>query len=281
VISNRSVPTDTLLAHILYRDLEEAIAWLNRAFGFVEHYRYGNPPSGAQMSAGNAWIMLRQARDGEATPKELGFGTQSLTVFIEDIQAHFERAKSGGVTLLEDLHETEYGELQYAAEDLEGHHWLFSRHARDLSPDRWGATVSHAVVPVPQIYPMLAVSDGAAAIEFYKGAFGATVLWHLEAGGCVVSGLAIRGARFFLATEAPAYGTRSPAAARFTTVRIELFVDDPETVQGQALAAGAVLASPVEEHTYAMTGPCPIRRMRQGAVVDPFGHMWLIGRVVE
>jgi len=233
------------------------------------------------MRAGNAWIMLRRSRDGEATPRELGFGTQSLTIFIEDIQAHFERAKSGGVALLEDLHETEYGELQYAAEDLEGHHWLFSRHARDLSPDRWGARVSEVVVPTPQICPMLAVSDGAAAIEFYKAAFRATVLWHLEGGGHVVCGLAVGGARFFLATEDPAYGTRSPAAAQFTTVRIELFVDDPEAVQGEALAAGAVLAGPVEEHTYAMAGPCPIRRMWQGAVVDPFGHMWLIGRVAE
>ena len=37
-----------------------------------------------------------------------------------------------------------YGEFQYAAEDLDGHHWLFSRHARDLSPDEWGATVAEA-----------------------------------------------------------------------------------------------------------------------------------------
>ena len=39
------------------------------------------------MSAGKAWIMLRQAGREDATPKELGFGTQSLTVFIEDIEA--------------------------------------------------------------------------------------------------------------------------------------------------------------------------------------------------
>jgi uncharacterized glyoxalase superfamily protein PhnB len=144
VISNRSVPTDTLLPHIRYRNLQEAIVWLSKAFGFVEHYRYGSPLSGAQMSAGSAWIMLRQARREEATPKELGFGTQSLTVFIEDIEAHFQRAKSAGVAIVEDLHETEYGELQYGAEDLDGHHWLFSRHARDVSPEQWGAAVSRA-----------------------------------------------------------------------------------------------------------------------------------------
>ncbi len=91
------------------------------------------------MRAGNAWIMVRQAR--HKTPRELGFGTQSLTIFVEDVEAHFERAKSSGVAIVEDLHETEYGELQYGAEDLDGHHWLFSRHARDVSPEEWGATV--------------------------------------------------------------------------------------------------------------------------------------------
>jgi uncharacterized glyoxalase superfamily protein PhnB len=40
VISNRSVPTDAVLPHIDYRDVEEAISCLSRAFGFVEHYRY-------------------------------------------------------------------------------------------------------------------------------------------------------------------------------------------------------------------------------------------------
>jgi PhnB protein len=54
-----------------------------------------------------------------------------------------------------------------------------------------------------QISPMLAVSDGNAAIEFYKAAFGATVLWHLDGGGHVVAGLSIDGAEFFLAHESP------------------------------------------------------------------------------
>jgi len=149
MISNRSVPTDAVLSHINYRDVAQAISWLSRAFGFVEHYRYGNPVSGAQMRAGNAWIMVKQARHEDPTPKELGFGTQSLTVFIEDIEAHFQRAKSAGVVIVEELHETEYGELQFGAEDVDGHHWLFSRHATDVSPEQWGATVSRTADPFP------------------------------------------------------------------------------------------------------------------------------------
>src|SRR6266487_498854 len=71
------------------------------------------------------------------------------------------------------------------------------------------------VTKMPQISPMLAVNDGNAAIEFYKNAFGATVLWCLGGAGDVVAGLSVQGAQFFLATEAPAYGTRSPAGAGF------------------------------------------------------------------
>ena len=142
VIRNRSVPTDTLIAHVRYRDLEQAIAWLNRAFGFVEHFRYGEPISGAQLRAGNAWIMLKELPEEARTPRELGYGTQSLTIFVDDVEAHCERARSAGAAILEEPHETVYGEFQYVTEDLDGHPWVFSRHARDLSPTDWGATLA-------------------------------------------------------------------------------------------------------------------------------------------
>jgi PhnB protein len=124
---------------------------------------------------------------------------------------------------------------------------------------------------------MLAVTDGAAAIRFYQAAFGATLLWSLGDGQ--VAGLSVDGAEFFLAHESPRYGTHAPAG--FTTVRIELFVDDPVAVHARALAAGAVLHSPVLEHEHATVGPRPIKRMLQGAVVDPSGHLWLIGKFLQ
>ena len=129
-----------------------------------------------------------------------------------------------------------------------------------------------------QISPMLAVGDGNAAIEFYKAAFGATLQWHLDG---AVAGMSIDGANFFLAQESPPHGTRSPASAGFTTVRIELFVDDPIAVLRRAVAAGAIERNPVREHTHATAGPHPIKRMLQGALVDPFGHMWLVGKFLE
>jgi PhnB protein len=131
-----------------------------------------------------------------------------------------------------------------------------------------------------RIAPMLAVADGDAAIAFYQAAFGATVLWRLG-DGHVVAGLEIDGAPFFLATESPPNGTRGPTSAGCTTVRIELFVDDPVAAQARAVAAGATEKDPVREHTHETIGARPITRMLQGAVIDPFGHMWLVGRVLD
>ncbi len=141
------MPTDTLIAHVRYRDLEQAIAWLNRAFGFVEHYRYGHPIGGAQLRAGNAWIMVRGLAPDARTPRELGYGTQSLTLFVDDVVAHCVRARAAGAAILEEPHDTVYGEFQYAVEDLDGHQWLFSRHARDLSPADWGASLARPTPP--------------------------------------------------------------------------------------------------------------------------------------
>jgi uncharacterized glyoxalase superfamily protein PhnB len=140
-IQNRSVPTDTVLPHVVYQNVAEAMAWLERAFGFREYYRYG-APNGGQIWAGKAAIQVRQAEPEQKSPRALGYGTQSLTIFVDDVDGHYARAKAAGAKILEEPHETAYGEYQYAAEDLDGHHWLFSRHARDAAPQDWGAAVA-------------------------------------------------------------------------------------------------------------------------------------------
>jgi predicted enzyme related to lactoylglutathione lyase len=180
MITNRSVPTNAVLPHVVYRDVAGAIAWLTKTFGFREHYRYGDPGgpiSGAQMHLGYAWIMVTRARAGRASPAQLSCGTQSLTVFVEDVDAHFQRAKAAGAKIVEELNETVYGERQYGAEDLDGHHWLFSRHARDVSPDEWGATVLESTSRVQQLprprfcYMEIPAVDLRQSVSFYEQVF--------------------------------------------------------------------------------------------------------------
>jgi PhnB protein len=123
------------------------------------------------------------------------------------------------------------------------------------------------------LYPFLAVRDADAAAAFYSDAFGANIEERLEApDGRVVAVLAIAGMPFGVASEAPELGTPSPETAGVTTVRVSLQVDDPDAAAAQAIAAGATEMFPVADQPYGM---------RQGRVVDPFGHHWLIGRRLE
>jgi predicted enzyme related to lactoylglutathione lyase len=177
MIENRSVPPKSVLPHVLYANVPAAINWLSAKFGFHEHYRYGDPVSGAQVYLGDAFLMLKRSPNGNSSPRQLGYGTQSLTVFVEDVDAHFARAKAEGASIVEELHETIYGERQYGVEDLEGHHWLFSKHARDLSPDEWGARVVSPPPPSEQPRPRFCYMEIPAlsveqSMRFYEKVFG-------------------------------------------------------------------------------------------------------------
>jgi len=81
---------------------------------------------------------------------------------------------------------------------------------------------------------MLAVEDAPSASNWYQRALGAVELWSL---GSVV-GLEVAGAPFFL-HEPTSTGFDSPAAIGRTTVRVEVFVDDPDALIARAVAAGA------------------------------------------
>jgi uncharacterized glyoxalase superfamily protein PhnB len=81
---------------------------------------------------------------------------------------------------------------------------------------------------------MLAVEDATAAAAWYRKALGATTLWDL--GGVV--GLSVDGAPFFLGEPAN-NGWETPSVLGSRSVRIEVFVDDPDAFIARAVAAGA------------------------------------------
>jgi PhnB protein len=120
----------------------------------------------------------------------------------------------------------------------------------------------------PALMPLLNIHDGASAVEFYKAAFGAEVLFMITEGG-VVANLSIAGAEFWLADDSPQHQNFSPQGLGGSTVRLVLVVNDPDALFARAIAAGAREVWPVEDQHY---------RWRMGRVVDPFGHHWEIGK---
>jgi uncharacterized glyoxalase superfamily protein PhnB len=112
---------------------------------------------------------------------------------------------------------------------------------------------------------MLAVPDTAKAVEWYRQALGADLLWSLGS----VAGLEIDGAPFFLHEPVKNKFT-SPKELGTTTARVELFVDDPDKVIARAIQAGAT-GGDIKD--YAVSWGIH----RQGGFIDPFGHHWLVG----
>ena len=113
---------------------------------------------------------------------------------------------------------------------------------------------------------MLAVPDAAAATAWYKEALGARELWNL---GSVV-GLEVRGAPVFLA-EPAGNGWDSPEGLGSTSVRVEVFLDDPDAFVERAVRAGAEVRDLVVDHHM------PWGVHQQGVFTDPFGHLWFVG----
>src|SRR5690349_17108497 len=107
---------------------------------------------------------------------------------------------------------------------------------------------------------MLAVDDTPTAVEWYKRALGATVLWSLGS----VAGLEIAGAPFFLGEPAN-NGWESPSKLGITSTRVEVFCDDPDSLIARALEAGALgNVGDIQDHK-TLWGT-----HRQGGFTDPF-----------
>lgn len=138
VVANRTMPSSTILPELVYDDVTEAIDWLCDKFGFEERWHAGDHR--AQLSFGNGTVAITEPRTSRALP-----GRHSLVVRVLDAEAHHDRARSRGATIVAEPRDFPYGERQYTAEDLGGHRWCFSQSIADRSPEEWGGTSGPAL----------------------------------------------------------------------------------------------------------------------------------------
>jgi PhnB protein len=124
----------------------------------------------------------------------------------------------------------------------------------------------------PKLCPMLALSDCAAAIEFYKRAFGAVEVCERYAyeGKIGYASINIDGAVLMLADEFPEYNV-TPQRLGGTPIILHLDVDDADAVMGRAVAAGAEVIYPPKNEEYG----------RVCTILDPYGYKWMLNGPVK
>lgn len=137
--------SQTITPYLLYKEVDRAMDFLSDAFGFEEVLRYTGPEgyvSHAEMKLGDASIFLGDPGEQYRNPKEMGGETVGISVLVNDVDAHYERAKEAGAEIHEDPTDQAYGLRRYTAEDPEGHVWFFATPIREVAPEEWGATVA-------------------------------------------------------------------------------------------------------------------------------------------
>jgi len=134
--TNRSIARATVIPVLAYADVSQAADWLCRAFGFSVRLRIGSHR--VQLNVGDGAVTVREMRGGEPGAA-LGMGC-SITVRVEDADAHCRRARENGARITEGPVTHPFGERQYNAIDFAGYRWTFSQSVRDVPPDEWGGT---------------------------------------------------------------------------------------------------------------------------------------------
>jgi PhnB protein len=133
----------TITPYLLYKDVAAAIDWLSQAFGFEERLRYADENgkvTHAELVLGDGEIFLGDPGPDFRNPNDLGSFSDLTHVYVDDVDAHFARAREAGATIHAEPEDQPYGDRRYDAEDPEGHRWSFAQLLREVPAEEWGAT---------------------------------------------------------------------------------------------------------------------------------------------
>jgi uncharacterized glyoxalase superfamily protein PhnB len=140
----------SLSVELYYDDPHAALEWLAKTFG-LETRVCVTDPSGAiihsEMELGDAVVMIGGAdrRPDHKSPRSLGgTNTQGVMIFVDDTDAHFERARAAGAVITFPPTSKEYGDRSYGALDCEGHEWWFTQR---IDEDAWQSAIAPYKVP--------------------------------------------------------------------------------------------------------------------------------------
>jgi uncharacterized glyoxalase superfamily protein PhnB len=126
---------------LYYQHAAQAIDWLGNAFGFEVRLKVegdGGRIEHSELTFGDGLIMVGEVQKtpGRRSPRALdGGNTQGLMVYVDDVEAHCQRARAAGARIVAEPSTHDYGEdywsdRGYECEDLEGHRWWFFQRLR-------------------------------------------------------------------------------------------------------------------------------------------------------
>jgi uncharacterized glyoxalase superfamily protein PhnB len=141
VPSQKLWKTPCVVPSVAYDDVPKAIEWLTRAFGFVERADARLTGDGfclAWMEIGDGLVNLATSGGHELrSPRADGRMSQSVKVYVDNVDAHHARAKSAGAEIVDPPEDRFWGGRFYRARDLEGHLWGFSQVNTELDASLW------------------------------------------------------------------------------------------------------------------------------------------------
>ena len=136
-------PYPQIQPYLLYEDVAGAIEWLTAAFGFQEQLRYeeedGTVSHAELRLPGGGVVFLGDPGNGYRNPKSLGTRTSQVHAYVDDVGAHYERARTAGAEIRQELADMPYGDRRYDAYDPEGQLWSFAQRVTHQEPEDWGA----------------------------------------------------------------------------------------------------------------------------------------------
>lgn len=127
----------TIYPVLRYRDAHAAIDFLCDAFGFERNAVYEGQDGRvehAQLAYRGGMVMLSSEREDDDSVYGSHSGQEWIYVAVEDPDAHHDRAKSAGATIIRDLEDQDYGSRDYTARDPEGNIWSFGTYDPSREP---------------------------------------------------------------------------------------------------------------------------------------------------
>jgi PhnB protein len=130
----------TLTPYLIVRGAADAIDFYQRAFGAKEVVRHPGEAGRimhAEIRVGDSPIMLadESPQMDAKSPMALGGSPVSLFLYVEDVDASFDRAIEAGATVVRPVRNENHGDRMGGVEDPFGYSWWLATHIEDVSAE--------------------------------------------------------------------------------------------------------------------------------------------------